>query len=251
MSKIIAVHSFRRSTGKSTIVANLAVLLALAGQRVGVVDAHISSPGLHWLFGLGRTEIDGTLNDFLLEQRPIEQTAHDLTARLGAAVRGRLFLVPASDDALQIAQVLRERYGTDRLSDGYQRLIEHLGLDALLVDTHPGLDQDSLAAMAMSDTLLIVLRLDQQDYQGTAVMVDVARQFKITELSLLANLVPESYEPHAVAAQLEQTYHCPVLAVIPLSEELMDATGASLFVNEYAQHPITALLTQTAAQLVS
>jgi septum site-determining protein MinD len=250
MSKIIAIHSFRRSTGKSTIAANLAALVALAGHRVGVVDANVSSPGLHWMFGLGRTEFDGTLNDFLLEKRSIEQTAHDLTARLGNDVEGKLFLVPASDDALEIAEVLRERYGTDRLGEGYQRLIEQLNLDVLLVDTHPGLDQDSLAAMALSDALLIVLRLDQQDYQGTAVMVDVARQFKVIDLSLLANLVPESFETHAVATQLEQTFHCPVLAVMPVSEDLMDVSGDTLFVVEHSRHPITSLLIQTAARLV-
>lgn len=250
MSKIIAIHSFRRSTGKSTMAANLAALMALAGHRVGIVDANVSSPGLHWLFGLGRTEFDGTLNDFLLERRPIEQAAHDLTARLGDNVEGKLFLVPASDDALEIAEVLRERYGSDRVGEGYQQLIDQLNLDVLLVDTHPGLDQDSLAAMALSDTLLIVLRLDQQDYQGTAVMVDVARQFKVADLSLLANLVPESFEPHAVAAQLEETYRCPVLAVMPVSEDLMDVSGDTLFVIEHPRHPITSLLAQTAARLV-
>jgi MinD-like ATPase involved in chromosome partitioning or flagellar assembly len=249
MSKIIAIHSFRRSTGKSTIAANLAALLALAGHRVGVVDANVSSPGLHWLFGLGHTELDGTLNDFLLGRQPIEQAAHDLTVRLGADARGRLFLVPASDDALQLAQVLRERNRSDRMGEGYQKLIEYLRLDVLVVDTQPGLDQDSLAAMAMSDVLLLVLRLDQQDYQGTAVMVDVARQFKVADLSLLANLVSESYEPGAVVAQLEQTYHCPVAAVLPLSEDLMGAPGESLFVIDHPRHPVTALLRQTAARL--
>lgn len=251
MSKIIAIHSFRRGTGKSTIVANLAALLAVTGQRVGVVDANLSSPGLHWLLGLGRTEIDGTLNDFLLDHRPIAETVHDLTSRLGAAVQGRLFLVPASDDALQVARVLRERYDTDRLSEGCQRLIEQLTLDVLLVDTHAGLDQDSLAAMAMSDTLLIVLRLDQQDYQGTAVTIDVAHQFKITDLSLLANLVPESFQPETVATQLEQTYHCPVSAVVPSCEELLAQSSSNLFVLEHARHPITTLLTQIAVRLRS
>lgn len=249
MSKNISIHSFRRGTGKSTITANLAALLAVAGRRVGVVDADVLSPGLHWLLGLGGADIDGTLNDFLLDRRPIEQTAHDLTSRLGADTTGRLFLVPASDDALQIARMLRGGYDTDRLNDGCQCLIEQLALDMLLVDTHAGLNQDSLAAIAMSDALLIVLRLDQQDYQGTAVTVDVARRLEVPELSLIANLVPESLQPLAVAAQLQHTYNCPVSAVLPLSEELMTQPGARLFVLDHARHPIAALLTQIAARL--
>jgi septum site-determining protein MinD len=251
MPQIISIHSFRRGTGKSTITANLAALLAAAGQRVGVVDADVLSPSLHWLLGLGGADIDGTLNDCLLDQRPIEQAAHDLTSRLGADIKGRLFLVPASDDALQITRVLRERYDTDRLSDGCQRLIEQLALDRLLVDTHAGLNQDSLAAIAMSDALIIVLRLDQQDYQGTAVTVDVARRLEVPDLSLLVNLVPVSFQSPAVATQVEQTYHCPVSAVLPLSEKLMTQPGSSLFVLDHVRHPITTLLTHAAARLGS
>lgn len=251
MPKIISVHSFRHGTGKSTIAANLAALFAVAGQRVGVVDADVLSPSLHWLMGLGRAEIDSTLNDYLLDQRRIELTALDLTTRLGAEIKGRFYFVPASEDAIQVARVLRERYDTDRLNEGCHRLIEQLALDTLVVDTHAGLNQDSLAALAMSDALIVVLRLDQQDYQGTAVMIDVARQFDIADLSLMANLVPENFQPGAVATRMEQTYHCPVSAVLPLSEKMMTQSGSRLFVLEHPQNQITTVLSQAAARLMA
>ena len=246
MPKIISIHSFRRGTGKSTIAANLAVLLAVRGLRVCIIDTDVLSPSLHWRFGLSGADIDGSLNDFLLDHRPIEQAAHDLTSRLGPGVKGQLFLVPASDDVMQLARILHEHYDTDRLHDGCQRLIDQLALDVLLVDTHAGLNQDSLASIAISDALIVVLRLEQQDYQGTAVTIDVARQFKVPELVLIANLVPGNFEPHAVAAQLEKTYHCPVSAVVPASDELMTHSNSSPFVLAHAQHPVTLLLTQAA-----
>ncbi|MCB0084063.1 MAG: P-loop NTPase, partial [Caldilineaceae bacterium] len=49
MSKIISIHSFRGGTGKSNTTANLATLLAAGGQRVGVIDTDIQSPGIHVL----------------------------------------------------------------------------------------------------------------------------------------------------------------------------------------------------------
>jgi len=52
MAKIISIHSFRGGTGKSNVTANLAMLLAQSGRRVGVVDTDLQSPGLHVLFGL-------------------------------------------------------------------------------------------------------------------------------------------------------------------------------------------------------
>ena len=49
---IISTHSFRGGTGKSNTTANLAVLTACAGYRVGVIDTDIQSPGIHVLFQL-------------------------------------------------------------------------------------------------------------------------------------------------------------------------------------------------------
>ncbi len=50
MPKIISTHSFRGGTGKSNVTANLAVLVAKANYRVGVIDTDIQSPGIHVLF---------------------------------------------------------------------------------------------------------------------------------------------------------------------------------------------------------
>jgi len=37
----------------------------------------------------------------------------------------------------------------------------------LLIDTHAGLGEETLLAIVISHTLLIVMRPDQQDYEGT------------------------------------------------------------------------------------
>ncbi len=55
MYKIVSVHSFRGGTGKSNTTANVAAILASLGQRVGVVDTDIQSPGIHVLFGFDAT----------------------------------------------------------------------------------------------------------------------------------------------------------------------------------------------------
>ena len=62
MPKIISLHSFRRGTGKSNLVASLAALLAAEGQRVGAIDTDLQSPSLHILFGLGEGDIGHSLS---------------------------------------------------------------------------------------------------------------------------------------------------------------------------------------------
>lgn len=249
MPKIVSIHSFRRGAGKSMLTVNLAALLAQAGQRVGVVDADLLSPSLHWLLGVNSADIDFYLNDYLLDQRGIVRIARDVTAQLDLHATGRLFLVPASDDALQITRMLHAGYDTDLLHDGCRKLISELALDTLLVDTHAGLDQDTLAAMAMSDQLIIMMRTDKHDYQGTAVTLDVARKLEVPDISIVVNLVPEHFDLAEVAREAEHTYQCPIAAVLPFSEEVTTQPDSSVFALNQPHHPVTALFQQVAARL--
>jgi MinD-like ATPase involved in chromosome partitioning or flagellar assembly len=249
MPKIISIHSFRRSTGKSTLTVNLAVLLAQAGQRIGIVDADLFAPSMHWLLDSAEAAGSYTLNDYLFEGRNIVEMARDLSAILGPHSAGRLFLVPCSDDALQITRVLHQGYDTDRLSEGCQELIKGLSLDILLIDTHAGLDQESLAALAMSDAVIVIMRPDKHDYQGTAVTVDVVRQLEVPDISIVVNLLPDHFDPIEVAQETEHTYQYPVAAVLPVVEEIMTQSDNSVFVLKQPQHRVTLLLKQVAARL--
>ncbi|HDD04882.1 MAG TPA: MinD/ParA family protein, partial [Candidatus Aenigmarchaeota archaeon] len=52
MGKVIAVLSGKGGVGKTTIAANLAVVLAKMGKKVLAVDANLTSSGLTTHFGL-------------------------------------------------------------------------------------------------------------------------------------------------------------------------------------------------------
>ena len=244
MAKIISVHSFRGGTGKSNTTANLAALMALRGQHVGVVDTDIASPGIHVLFGMGDTGAGRSLNDYLWGRCRIEDTAHDVTASLGSDVRGKVLLIPSSIRAGEIARILREGYDVGLLNEGFRDLIAALRLDALLVDTHPGLNEETLLSMAISDVLVVVLRPDQQDYQGTAVTVEVARKLEVPCLRLIVNKVPAAFDPEEVRERVEQTYGCQVAAVLPHSDEMMVLASGGVFVARYPQHPLSVLYRQ-------
>jgi MinD-like ATPase involved in chromosome partitioning or flagellar assembly len=249
MSKIVSVHSFRGGTGKSNTTANLAALLAMDGARVGVVDTDIQSPGIHILFNLDDSEMVHSLNDYLWGKCGIKDTAHDVTGHLGADVKGQVFLIPSSIKAGEIARVLREGYDVGLLNDGFRDLVSELNLDYLMIDTHPGLNEETLLSIAVSDALVIIMRPDQQDYQGTAVTVDVARKLDVPNMMLVVNKLPAAFDLEDVRRRVEQTYNCEVATVLPHSDEMMTLASSGIFAIHYPDHPITQGLKSIVARL--
>lgn len=246
MSKIISIHSFRGGTGKSNTTANVSVLLAAKGWRVGVVDTDIQSPGIHVLFGFEDEQMKYSLNDYIWGNCKIEQAAYDMTDKLEGDIEGQIYLIPSSIDATEIARVLREGYDISHLNDGLQALIKALNLDALIIDTHPGLNEETLLSIAISDVLAIVLRPDQQDYQGTSVTVEVARKLQVPMMTLVVNKVPDVFDSAEVEAMVKEAYDCEVAAILPHSDEMMTLASGGVFVDKFPDHPITKSLQEMA-----
>jgi septum site-determining protein MinD len=251
MSKIISVHSFRGGTGKSNTTANLAAIMAIMGNRVGVVDTDINSPGIHVLFGLDEDSMAHSLNDYLWGKCEIKEAAQDVTKNLGVPVSGKVFLIPSSIKAGEIARIIREGYDVGLLNDGFQDLIEQLNLDVLLIDTHPGINEETLLSIAISDVLLIIMRPDQQDYQGTSVTVEVARKLGVPGMYLVVNKVPQVFSPEGVKERVEQLFKCQVAAVLPHSDEMMALASAGIFSLKMPEHPISQKYNQLAKLLLS
>lgn len=251
MSKIISIHSFRGGTGKSNTTANVATILADRGLRVGVIDTDIQSPGIHILFQFEEEEMKFSLNDYLWGKCEIKDCAHDVTNHFDREVPGKVYLIPSSIKAGEIARVLREGYDVGLLNDGFHDLVETMKLDVLMIDTHPGLNEETLLSIAISDALAIIMRPDNQDFQGTGVTVEVARKLDVPRMVLVVNKVPSILDPDDVKKRVEQTYNCEVAAVLPHSDEMMALASSGVFVLKYPDHEITALYNQVADVLMT
>jgi len=251
MSKIISVHSFRGGTGKSNTTANVATVLASRGMRVGVIDTDIQSPGIHVLFNLNEEDMRHSLNDYLWGKCQIEECAHDVTSKLSNEITGAVFLIPSSIKPGEIARVLREGYDVGLLNDGFHDVVEALKLDVLMIDTHPGLNEETLLSIAISDALAIIMRPDSQDYQGTSVTVEVARKLDVPRMVLIVNKCPQVFNPKDIQQRVEATYNCPVAAILPHSEEMMTLASSGVFVLKYPDHEITASFNRIADILMS
>jgi MinD-like ATPase involved in chromosome partitioning or flagellar assembly len=249
MGKIISVHSFRGGTGKSNMTANVATSLALQGRRVGIVDTDIQSPGIHVIFNLDESRVTRALNDYLWGNCEVEETAYDMTPAEVRAAGGTIYLIPSSINAGEIAKILREGYDVERLTDGFQQLLDRLRLDYLVIDTHPGLNEETLLSMAISDALILILRPDHQDFQGTAVTVEVAKRLKVPNLLMVINKALSSLDFDALKRQVEDTYHTPVAAIFPLTEKMLELASSGVFCLRYPEEPFARTVKALAQQV--
>jgi septum site-determining protein MinD len=240
MTKIVSIHSYRGGTGKSNITANLAVSMALQGKRVGIVDTDIQSPGINILFGLGESGIQRTLNDYLWGRCAIKDVAYDVSHVLQAnANTAAVYLLPSSMKTEDIARVLSEGYDVELLQTGFYDIAEQLQLDYLFVDTHPGINEETLLSVGISDTLVLILRPDQQDYLGTAVVLDIAANLDVPQIVLVINKILPDFDLEALKQKAEETYQRPVVGMLPLATELMRLGSQGIFCLTYADHPIS------------
>src|SRR5919201_2375890 len=79
MASCIAFHSYKGGTGKTTIAANLAALLAKRGYRVFLLDLDVYAPSLHSYFDRNPKK---WINDFLNGTAEVGDIILDLTSAI-------------------------------------------------------------------------------------------------------------------------------------------------------------------------
>ncbi|MBW3614733.1 MAG: polysaccharide biosynthesis tyrosine autokinase [Actinobacteria bacterium] len=141
--KIVQMTSPSQAEGKSTTIANLAVGLANAGQRVVLVDADLRRPRIHQFFGLGN---DVGFTSILLGD-----------ATLSAAIQhvpqvSRLYLLASGPIPPNPSEMLASK----RTGELLRALAEHA--DVVLIDCPPVLPVTDATVLGhrVDATLLVV-----------------------------------------------------------------------------------------------
>jgi len=250
LGKIVSVHSYRGGTGKSNLTANLAASLVRRGCRVAVLDTDIQSPGVHVLFGFDADSSKLSLVDFLWGRCTIEETAYDVTERTGATGPGRCWLIPSSMQPETITRLLDEGYDVNRLNTHFNELLEGLDLDFLMIDTHPGLNKETMLSTAISDHLILIVRPDQQDFHGTAIVSQIASRLEVPSVFVVANKVLSMMNPDDLKGKMEELFGHEVPGLIPLTEDIAILASKEIFVVKNPKHPVATIIDGIAQRLL-
>lgn len=130
----LLVLSGKGGVGKSTVAANVAVALARAGKRVGLLDVDVHGPSVPKLMGLEGQELQD--EDGLLLP---------LSGPEGVKVMSIGFLLPSLDDAV----IWRgpRKYGVIRQ---FLMQVKWGDLDFLVIDAPPGTGDEPMAVAEMA-----------------------------------------------------------------------------------------------------
>lgn len=236
-AKYLMVHSFRAGTGRSSLIANFAALLAAEGKRVAIVDTCLRGGNIGAFFSLDPETVPCSFHNYHANECALWQAAYEVTAQTNAPLSGRIYLLPSKPTPDQIEQIRRDGYDPDQLADGLIALSERLQLDAVLFDLDFGIDISTMSLIALADALLVLMRHDKREYQGTGVILELARQLDVPEMFILMNEVPPSFDSAAFEAHVAELYRCPVAGILPYADEMAALERNAIFALRYPEHP--------------
>lgn len=230
----ILVLSGKGGVGKSTVAANLAVALAAAGKRTGLLDVDVHGPSVPKLLGL-----DGRAMDFNGE------ALLPITISSGLKVASLGFLLKSARDAVIWRGPMK-----------YKAIRELLGgvdwgdLDVLVVDCPPGTGDEPLAVAQMVGrpaSALVVTTPQQVAIADVRRSIAFCQQVGLPVLGLVENmsgyLCPRCGESTPLfksggGQQLAQEMSVPFLGNLPIDPQIVDSgDGGTPFVERFAQSP--------------
>jgi MinD-like ATPase involved in chromosome partitioning or flagellar assembly len=253
MSKIIAVHSYKGGTGKTSLSVNLASTFAKLGKKVAIFDLDFRAPSLFAILKVENAEF--WLNDYLNNTVDVNKILVDLSSRLTG--NGKLYVGLANPSTEAIRDMSSkdrkwEMRALGRLLSLKESLIRDEGFDYLIFDTSPGLQYSSINAIVAADFVVVATTGDRSDVDGTKRMLKELYNLFEKKTGLVLNKVLDpsvTAKKAEISVKVKATYQVPLLGIVPCFCDILRAEGNLIFVQDKPDHPFTRILSEMARKI--
>ena len=203
MRSIVAVASGKGGVGKSTVAVNLAVSLAQAGARVGLIDADILNPNIPMMTGVGygRPKVEGE------KMLPIEA--------YGVKVISTGFLIDPNKPMIMRGPMLHSairQFFTD---------VKWGELDYMIVDLPPGTGDAPLSLSQSFPLTGAIIVTQPQDVAVSDALRSIAmfETLNVPVLGVVENMAGDFFGEGG-GEKLAQERDLPFLGRVPLDAEV-------------------------------
>jgi len=214
LGKVIAVSSGKGGVGKSTVSVNLAVALAKAGKRVGLMDADVYGPNIPLM--MGKNEPPMVINEKII---PLE--AH------GVKLISIGFLIDRDQPAIWRGPIIM------KIITQFLRDVAWGQLDYFIVDLPPGTGDAQLTLVQATQLAgAIIVTTPQEVSVGDALRgVKMFERVSIPVIGIVENMswfeCPHCGKPTPLfgsggGERLAKELELPLLGQIPLYQRVME-----------------------------
>jgi len=228
----ILVLSGKGGVGKSTVAVNLAVSLALAGKKVGLLDIDIHGPSIPKILNLVGKTVQA-VGDMIL---PVEMVKNLKVMSIGFLLRGR-------DDAVIWRGPMKYQMIKQFLKD-----VDWGSLDFLVVDSPPGTGDEPLSIVQLlenADGAIIVTTPQEVALSDVRKCITFCGQLNLPVLGVLENMsgfvCPKCGENTDIfksggGQKMAEQMNVPFLGRIPIDPQIVQACDSGRpFVYHYNQ----------------
>jgi ATP-binding protein involved in chromosome partitioning len=214
LGRIIAISSGKGGVGKSTVAVNLAIALAKAGKRVGIMDADIYGPNLPLMLGVDAPP--AVRDDKII---PLEA--------YGIKVISIGFLIEKDQPAIWRGPIVM------KIITQFLRDVNWGQLDYFLVDMPPGTGDAQLSLVQATQVHgAVIVTTPQQVAVGDALRgVKMFERTAVPVLGIVENMAyfenPETGKPIAIfgsggGERLATECNLPLLGQVPLDPRIQE-----------------------------
>ncbi len=209
ITRKIVIASGKGGVGKTTLTANLGVVLAGYGIDVTLLDADVTMANLELILGLEGKPI--TLNNVLSGDADIEDAIYDGP--------GGIKVIPAGLPLRHLKKVKIERLA---------KTVELLSsqTDIILIDAPAGLEKDALAAIDVAQEMILVTTPEIPSISDALKTRIVANSLGVNIMGVIVNR-ERNDNALLTTREIEIILKAPVLAKIPEDPEVSRSAAYS------------------------